>query len=84
MGRVTGDFDTDYETYVEFCDDGRLLFEEHDVDDSPAVKAVVLSAQAQLEDLLGQVYQMEGMFDDDDGEIERAIEDAEAWPRVVE
>ncbi len=30
-----------------------------------------------LEQLLEQVYQMQGLFDDDDGEIQRAVDAAE-------
>lgn len=33
---------------------------------------------AALNGLLDQVYQMQGMFDDSDGAIQRAVDDAEA------
>ena len=57
-----------------------MWYHRHEIDDTDAINAVIASAQAQLADLLEQVTQMRGMFSDEDGRIQRAIDDAEAWP----
>lgn len=56
-----------------------IWYEAHEIDDAPIIR----SAQAQLGDLLEQVYQMKGLFSDEDGRIQQAIEDAEAWPNAT-
>lgn len=59
-------------------DAGLMWYEEHDLLEIIR-EPIIHSAQAQLEDLLHQVHQMKDMFDDDDGTIEQAINDAEDW-----
>ncbi len=63
------------------CEDF-MWYEEHEIDDTDAIAQLTKSAQAQLADLLHQVYQMQGIFNDDDGSIKRAVEAAEAWPAL--
>ena len=46
-----------------------ITLQEHEVGADPC--------RAALGQLLDQVYQMQGMFDDEDGAIERAVKDAE-------
>lgn len=64
--------------------DDAIWMEEHEIDTSPAVEPLLKSAKAQLANLLHQVYQMQGIFNDDDGSIQRAVEAAEAWPDLPE
>lgn len=74
------DYDQEWEEVLEdlveeagFIDS--ITLQVHEISDSE----IVASAKAQLGDLLDQVYQMQGMFPNDDA-LERAIADAEAWP----
>lgn len=74
----------DWTVAYETIRDGEhfIWFEEHQIDAADAVQAVITSAQAQLNDLLEQISQMRGMFSDDDGCIQSAVEAAEAWPNL--
>ena len=60
--------------------EGFIFYEVHEIPDTP----IIASAKAQMADLIHQIEQMKGMFSDDDGRIQQAIDDAEAWPSVVE
>lgn len=40
-------------------------------------------AKAIIRTLLYQIYQMKGMFDDEDGAIEQAIQEAEDYLEVI-
>ncbi len=62
--------------------DDAIWIEKHEIDDTTAMAELTKSAKAQLADLLHQVYQMQGIFNDDDGSIQRAVEAAEAWPAL--
>ena len=64
--------------------DDFLWVEEHNLPDAELLIALQRSARAQLDDLLAQVHQMMGMFDDADGAIARAVADAEAWPNEIQ
>lgn len=64
--------------------DDALWIVKHEIDDTTAMAELTRSAQAQLADLLHQVYQMQSIFNDDDGSIQRAVEAAEAWPALPE
>ncbi|KJZ17911.1 hypothetical protein [Loktanella sp. S4079] len=55
---------------------------ENEIDATPAVEGLLHSAKAQLANLLHQVYQMQGVFNDEDGSIQRAVEEAEQWPAL--
>ncbi|MFG5379651.1 hypothetical protein [Yoonia sp. R2-816] len=71
--------------YQEFeCSNDAMWIEQHDVPNTEAIIAIQASARAQIDDLLVQVYQMKGLFDDADGSIARAIADAEVWPDLVD
>ncbi|WP_108816700.1 hypothetical protein [Loktanella sp. Alg231-35] len=59
--------------------DDAIWIEKHAVDVTNALADLTKSAKAQLADLLHQVYQMQGIFNDEDGSIQRAVEAAEAW-----
>lgn len=61
--------------------DDFMSYEEHQIENTDAVQAVVRSAKAQLNDLLEQISQMRGLFSDDDGCIQQAVEAAEVWPQ---
>lgn len=68
--KVLGDFDD------------AIWIEKHAIEDTTAIAELTRSAKAQLADLLHQVYQMQGIFNDEDGSIQRAVEAAEAWPAL--
>ena len=57
-----------------------MWYEEHVIDINAVLEPIIASAQAQIGDLLTQIYQMKDLFDDADGSIQQAIEEAEAWP----
>lgn len=61
------------------CEDF-MWYEEHEIDISTEVSAIISSARAQIGELIEEISQMKGMFDDADGRTQQAIEDAEAWP----
>ena len=61
-----------------------MSYEAHEIDVTGPLDALTRSAKAQLADLLDQVYQMQGLFRDEDGSIRRAIAAAEAWPNIPE
>ncbi|MFG5379615.1 hypothetical protein [Yoonia sp. R2-816] len=65
------------------CEDF-MSCDEHELDDTNAIQTVIISAKAQLNDLIEQITQMRVMFRDDDGRIQQAIDDAESWPKVSE
>lgn len=76
-GPMPATFDEAYDKWTEMDHEQTYLYyETHSVDDAPIIR----SAKAQLGDLIEQINQMSGMFDDDDGAIENAVTDAEAWP----
>lgn len=52
-------------------------YDEARADENEAKAAAYNDMRAALGELLEQVYQMQGMFDDDDGAIAAAIDDAE-------
>ncbi len=73
------------DAYIALRDfDDAIWIKESEIDTSPAVEELLKSAKAQLGNLLHQVYQMQGIFNDDDGSIQRAVEAAEAWPNLPE
>lgn len=57
-----------------------MWYEQHEIDISAAVATIISSARAQIGELLEEISQMRGMFDDADGRTQQAIDDAEAWP----
>ena len=64
--------------------DDAIWIEKHAIDATNALADLTKSAKAQLADLLHQVYQMQGIFNDEDGSIQRAVDAAEAWPALPE
>ena len=75
--------DTWREAYKALGDfDDAIWIEKHEIEDTIALDELKRSAKAQLAQLLHQVYQMQGIFNDDDGSIQRAVEAAEAWPAL--
>ncbi len=71
-----------YKVHGDF--DDAIWIEKHEIEDTTALAELTQSAMAQLADLLHQVYQMQSIFNDDDGSIQRVVEAAEAWPALPE
>lgn len=46
---------------------------------TPAPGPKIAEAKAVIDQLVTQIEQMQGMFDDEDGTIQAALDDAEAW-----
>jgi len=72
-----------YASHIEHGEDC-IHVEGHILQLGGLAREIITSAKAQMGDLLEQIDQMHGMFDDADGRIQQAIDDATAWPHVPE
>jgi len=70
-----------YANNIEDGDD-TIMYEPHIIQLGGVAAEIVKSAKAQMNDLIEQIDQMRGLFPDDDGRIQQAIDDAEAWPNL--
>jgi hypothetical protein len=65
---------SEYQTFMEMVREARTIR-----DAAPSPDPRIAEAQAVIGQLVLQVEQMRGMFDDSDGTIQAALDDAEAW-----
>jgi len=70
-----------YASHIEHGNDC-IQVEGHIVQLDGLAKEIIMSAKAQMGDLMEQIDQMRVLFPDDDGRIQQAIDDATAWPHV--